>query len=466
MSKFLSSSAVCARIIYLGFVSALATNVPPCDAGLQLAARVPFSNGAPPEESNPPVRARPSVPPATAPPSPSKSDDVGAKSITIDEACLKRAIDTVKAKYAFDAKAFTDANRAKAQAAYDVAKASYDAARKERNSPINDDKHGYENNGVHNRGDNFGDRSRGIKPPTPPTMPDFETWPERMQAEVKAAGTKSYADSVKRGEPIPALGHPLDGPKLKAFVKDNRGKITDVRLSGLIDQISKEYQAEVAKGGLAVVKPDAAKPNPSTLPVPGPALAPTPAPTPAPAPVAVPAPTPALPPGPPPAPKPQSEPNPHEINFTAGGLRIGDPLTEEWAYSHCPAKDKGKTDISCSESIVTDEGTIYMGFQFEDSKLIGVVLIFDTACFDTLVRSYTEKFGMSPHKKTSESLTTQGGLNFENQIVTWNTTDGPFTLRKYGSNVKNGVGTLITPQLVKYEQKQQDAKQKDLKGKL
>ena len=466
MSKFLSASAVCAPIIYLGFISALAISIPLCDAGLQPAARVPFSNGAPPEESKPPVRARPSVPPApaTAPPSSSKSDDVGVKSSAVDEACLKRAIDTVKAKYAFDAKAFTDANRAKAKAAYDLAKGKYDAARDARNSTVRDDQHGDDNNGVHNRGDNFGDRTSGIKPPKPPTMAKFETWADRMKAEVKTAGTKSYEDSVKRGAPIPASGHPLDGSKLKAFVKEFRGKITDVRLLGLIDQISKEYQAEVAKGGLVVVKPDAAKPNPSPLPVPGPALAPTPAPTPAPVPV--PAPTPALPPGPPPAPKPQSEPNPHEINFTAGGLRIGDPLTEEWAYSHCPAKDKGNTDILCSESIKTDEGTIYMGFQFEDSKLIGVVLIFDTACFDTLVRSYTEKFGMSPHKKTSESLTTQGGLNFENQIVTWNTTDGPFTLRKYGSNVKSGVGTLVTPQLVKYEQKQQDAKQKDLKGKL
>lgn len=448
MSKFLSASAVCAPIIYLGFISALAINIPLCDPGLQPEARVPFSNGAPPEESDPPVRARPSVPPApaTAPPFPSKSDDVGAKSITIDEACLKRAIDTVKAKYAFDSKAFTDANRAKAKAAFDVAKARYAADRKKRNSTVRDDQHGDANNGVHNRGDNFGDRSSGVKPPPPPTMPDFETWPDRMKAEVKAAGTQSYADSVKRGAPIPAPGHPLDGPKLKAFVKEFRGTITDVRLLGLIDQISKEYQVEVAKIAPVLVKPDAAKTNSS----PSPATAPTPA----------------LPPGPPPAPKPQSEPNPHEIIFTAGGLRIGDPLTEAWASSHCPVKDKGKTDILCSESIKTDEGTIYMGFQFEDSKLIGVVLIFDTACFDTLVRSYAEKFGISPHNKTSESLTTQGGLKFENQIVTWNTTDGPFTLRKYGSNVKDGLGTLETPQLVKYNQKQQDAKQKDLKGKL
>ena len=466
MSKFLSASAVCAPIIYLGFISALAINIPLCDAGLQPEARVPLSSGAPPEESSPPVRVRPSVPPpaATAPPSPSKGDDVGANSVTIDEACLKRAIDTVKAKYAFDAKAFTDANRAKAKAAYDIAKAQYDAARDARNSTVRDDQHGDDNNGVHNRGDNFGDRTSGIKPPKPPTMAKFETWADRMKVEVKAAGTKSYEDSVKRGAPIPASGHPLDGSKLKAFVKEFRGKITDVRLLGLIDQISKEYQVEVAKRAPGLVKPDAAETNSSPSPARAPMPAPTPAPTPPPTPPPVPAPAP--PPASPPAPKPQSEPNPHEINFTAGGLRIGDPLTKEWASSHCPAKDKGKTDILCSESIKTDEGTIYMGFQFEDSKLIGVVLIFDTACFDTLVRSYAEKFGTSPHKKTSESLTTQGGLKFENQIVTWNTTDGPFTLRKYGSNVKDGLGTLETPQLVKYNQKQQDAKQKDLKGKL
>ena len=288
MSKFLSASAMCAPIIYLGFISALAINIPLCDAGLQPEARVPLSSGAPPEESSPPVRARPSVPPATAPPSPSKSDDVGARSITIDEACLKCAIATVKAKYAFESSAFTDANRAKAKAAYKVAREMYDADRKKRNSTIRDDQHGYENNGVHNRGDNFGDRTSGVKPPKPPTMPEFEAWSDRMKTEVRAAGTQSYEVSVKRGAPIPAPGHPLDGSKLKAFVKDFRGKITDARLLGLIEQVSKEYQAEVAKGGLAVVKPDAAKPNPSPLPVPGPPLVPTPA----------------RPPGPPPAPKP------------------------------------------------------------------------------------------------------------------------------------------------------------------
>jgi hypothetical protein len=438
MPGFLNAIAVSAPIICCGSIVACAINTPPCDAGLLLEAYVFFPCSSPTEDGSPPVRVRPPVPPATttAPPSSPKSDDVGGKSFVVDEACLKRAIDTVKAKYAFDAKAFTDANRAKAKAAYDVAKARYDAARKERNSPINDDKHGYEDNGVHNRGDNFGDRSRGIKPPPPPKMADFETWPERMKAEVKAEGTLSYADSVKRGKPIPPADYPLNGPKLKAFVKDNRGQITDTRLMGLIEQIAKEYQGEVSKISLEPAKSETAKPTTNSQPASTP--------------------TPTL----------NSEPKPQEVSFTAGGLRIGDPLTVEWSNSHCPIQDKGKSDVFCTESIKSAEGLICMGFQFEESKLIGVVLVFDSVCFDTLVRSYAEKFGTPPHQKMLESVTNPIGEKYENQIVTWKTTDGDFTLKKYGSNVKDGFGMLETPQLVKYNQKQQDANQKDLKGKL
>ena len=244
MPMFRSTSVVCTPIIYLGIISAVAINNPLCDAGLQLGLRLPFPTDAPPEESSPPVRVRPSVPPATAPPPSPKSDDVGAKSSAVDDACLKRAIDTEKAKYAFDAKAFTNANRAKATRAFDAAKVKYAAARKKRNSIVDEE-----------RDENFEKRSSGEKPPTPPTMPKFETWADRMKAEVKAEGTQSYEDSVKRGAPLPAPGHPLDGPKLTAFVKEFRGTITDARLLVLIDQISKEYQTNVAKAALDAAKP-------------------------------------------------------------------------------------------------------------------------------------------------------------------------------------------------------------------
>ena len=162
----------------------------------------------------------------------------------------------------------------------------------------------------------------------------------------------------------------------------------------------------------------------------------------------------------------KEEPKLQPVVFDAGGLRIGDPLTEEWAYSHCPAKDEGKTDIECNDYIKTADGNILLLFQFEESKLIGVTLSFDAVCFNTLVRSYTDKFGTPPHEQNSEILTTRIGGKYENQIVTWNTTDGDFTLRKYGTDITNGYGILATPQLMRYHQKQQKAKQSDLKGKL
>lgn len=246
MPKFLSASAVCTPIIYLGFISALAINDPHCDAGLYLEARVPFPSDVPPEESSPPVRTRPSVPPATEPPPSPKSDNVGAQPKVIDEGCLKRAIDTVNAKYTFDAKAFTEKNRAKAQADYDRARAQRQAARSSTNSA--------------------GKGNQGGESLPPLKMGKVETWADRMTVEVKAEGSSSYEASVKRGQPLPLAGHALNGPQLNAVIKQYRGKITDTRLMGLIDQITKEYQTEVAKAALNAAKPQSevgnSKPNP------------------------------------------------------------------------------------------------------------------------------------------------------------------------------------------------------------
>jgi hypothetical protein len=200
------------------------------------------------------------------------------------------------------------------------------------------------------------------------------------------------------------------------------------------------------------------------------------APPPVPAPVATTAPlpqaaAPVIAPEPQPTPQPTPEPpkalpEPQPVAFDAGGLKVGAPLTDEWAYEHCPAKDKGKPDIVGRQVIDTPQGRVILMFQFDELKLAGVMLSFDTKCFDSLVESYTDKFGVPPHDRSTETVTTPIGAKYENQTVVWKTTNGDFSLSKYGSDIRHGFGLLNSPELAAYNERKKQASQGELKGKL
>ncbi len=50
--------------------------------------------------------------------------------------------------------------------------------------------------------------------------------------------------------------------------------------------------------------------------------------------------------------KPAAPSQPTPVRFDIAGMRIGDRATEEFAYKHFPAKDKGKLDIDGHELTV------------------------------------------------------------------------------------------------------------------
>ena len=104
--------------------------------------------------------------------------------------------------------------------------------------------------------------------------------------------------------------------------------------------------------------------------------------------------------------------------FDIQGQHIGDVMTPEWAYQHCPgneleehlgyvdAPNDGKrlvsngkaTDgnITGTDHIEVGDKTVIVAYRFADRKLVGVALSFDTSMYDTLKQTYTDKFGKQP----------------------------------------------------------------------
>ncbi|MGV3486916.1 MAG: hypothetical protein ACO1RT_21050 [Planctomycetaceae bacterium] len=157
---------------------------------------------------------------------------------------------------------------------------------------------------------------------------------------------------------------------------------------------------------------------------------------------------------------------PPVVSFDIQGMRIGDPLTDEFAYSHCPAIDKGKADMYCSESIEIGGHEVFVLFQFADFKLIGVSLSFKPDSYDQIVSAYTAKFGSKPHDLRVEELETRMGAKFENEIAVWNTDVGSFTVQKYAGSISDGSAILMTPQRLQLHERQRAEELEQLKSKL
>ena len=187
---------------------------------------------------------------------------------------------------------------------------------------------------------------------------------------------------------------------------------------------------------------------------------------------------------------PQSNGKP---KFDIKGQRIGDIINKEWAYSHCPGNqleehlgyaiskdfttlsETGKPadgNITGSEVINVDgsgsddpKKGVFVIYTFEARKLIGVDLVFDTSFFDLLKTTYIDKFALAP-TITYQKVTTHMGVEYTNEIDTWQTDSGPFILRRYGSDIEKGAGVLWTPEMAKFSAEKESQKQKDLKSKL
>ena len=157
---------------------------------------------------------------------------------------------------------------------------------------------------------------------------------------------------------------------------------------------------------------------------------------------------------------------PVAVRFDIGGMKIGDPLTDEFRRSHCPGKYNTDTELTCNDKIDLAGGSVFVIYFFKQDRLIGAGISFETELFPTVVASYTAKFGCEPHVARTEKITTGVGVEYLNEIVEWKTDSGLFTVSKYGSKVTSGNGVLSSPEALKNQQDKKDADAAKLKSKL
>lgn len=157
------------------------------------------------------------------------------------------------------------------------------------------------------------------------------------------------------------------------------------------------------------------------------------------------------------------------VKFEMSGMRIGDRLTQDFAYSNCPAKDAGKPEIMCHNVLRLGEGEdkeVWVFYHFKDQKLIAVSLSYKSELFSVLVQSYTQKFGIPPQHAKTEEVVTGIGARHTNQIVSWDTDAGPFILKLYGNSITDGYGVLLTPEYKQSLKEQKSAQVNQLAKKL
>lgn len=154
------------------------------------------------------------------------------------------------------------------------------------------------------------------------------------------------------------------------------------------------------------------------------------------------------------------------IVFDIGGMRIGDKLTEEFAYSHCPAKDKGKAERRCSKYIEMEAGDVFVIYYFDEFKLVGVSLSFKSSMFGDIVAAYTNKFGQPPNEEKEEPVITKAGVKYVNEIKSWATDSGIFIVNKYGSQIDEGHAYLRSKEYENYLRKKTAERQNKLGGEL
>jgi hypothetical protein len=197
----------------------------------------PSSPSTPKAPASPPAAA-PAPPPTVEPETPPPSDREHA----VDEELMKDALKRVTQLYEREAKKFTEANRAKAKAAYDVAKAKWDAGRKQRNDDTGTDR---------KRDEEQEKRRSGEKAPPAPKMPDFVDWGEQMKAEVRAERDRD-PESGKKERLLISDNHQLNCKPIQDFIKKYRNVISDARIKALLRQAFEEYERRwMVKMGLA-----------------------------------------------------------------------------------------------------------------------------------------------------------------------------------------------------------------------
>jgi hypothetical protein len=138
------------------------------------------------------------------------------------------------------------------------------------------------------------------------------------------------------------------------------------------------------------------------------------------------------------------------------------PITRDFAARQWASADES----GFRECIQVNGRLIFISYDVFEGQLESVFLTFSSDAFDDLVAGYTDKFGTPPHCTRNEKIATHTGDEYMNVIVTWKTDGGIFYLKKYGSTVDRGYGSIQSDTLRKRRQEAEERGRQTLKGKL
>lgn len=132
--------------------------------------------------------------------------------------------------------------------------------------------------------------------------------------------------------------------------------------------------------------------------------------------------------------------------FDFEGLHIGDQGNDH--TDRCAAYGDAVNEIvRCVKTIWSGSTRIETEAYYIDDKLAGLKVNYSSGDFDAVIAAYTQKFGCAPSLRHLPATNGFGGA-LDQQLATWHTTDGDFSLAKYQPGVAGeGSGFLFGPAL-------------------
>ena len=100
-------------------------------------------------------------------------------------------------------------------------------------------------------------------------------------------------------------------------------------------------------------------------------------------------------------------------------------------------------DRSCSGAFPLGDITVHAVYTFRANRFFGVNLTFPSRDFARVADIFIERYG-PPTSSVQESYKTRGGLAATNQINRWAGSKVAITLRRYGSQISDGLGSITT----------------------
>lgn len=127
-------------------------------------------------------------------------------------------------------------------------------------------------------------------------------------------------------------------------------------------------------------------------------------------------------------------------DFDINGLRIGDELSEKFLNKYCPFRHDDKT-IECKQNVILGGVKLSVLYFFHDEKLLSISFEYPSSEYHSLVNNFKRKLSKLPSREV-ETISTGTGDKYMNNISSWDTNDGMFVIKKYGTSLTKGVAYL------------------------